>query len=60
VTTLVIGNLGYRAKDLAMRINKSSVSVSRWLSEGRNLQLADPEFRRQLGKLKNSINSPTL
>ncbi len=57
VTTLTVAGLGYRAKDLAEYLDKSSVSVSRWLSEGTRLQLNDPGFRRQLRTLRKSIDS---
>jgi putative transposase len=57
VTTLAVGNLGYRAKDLAEHLDKSSVSVSRWLSEGMQLELVDPEFRRLLKDLRVLVGS---
>lgn len=57
VTTLAIAGLGYRATDLAEYLDKPSVSVSRWLSEGTRLQLNDPIIRRQLRMLRKSINS---
>jgi hypothetical protein len=58
VTTLCLGILGYRARDLARCLDKSSVSVSRWLSEGRQLQLIDPGFRDRLSELKKVAKAP--
>jgi hypothetical protein len=57
VTTVTVGHLGYRAKDLAEHLDKSSVSVSRWLGEGMQLQLIDSGFRRRLRDLRDVLGS---
>ena len=57
VATLAVGNLGCRAKDLATHLDKSSGSVSRWLSQGMQLRLTDRQFRCQLQTLGSLIGS---
>ena len=64
VTTLAVGQFGHRAKDLAEHLNKSSVSVSRWRSEGAQLQVVDPVFRDRLralrGEIQELVDPPSL
>ena len=55
VTTLAVNRFGHRAKDLAAYLDKSSVSVSRWLSEGLQLQAVDPGLRSRLRDLEREI-----
>lgn len=55
LTVLVVNWLGFKAKDLAVFLNKSSVSVSRWRCEGMQLQKSDPGFRYRLRRLQSKV-----
>jgi hypothetical protein len=53
---VAVGHFGHRAKGLASNLDTSSDPVSRWLSEGPQLQTVDPEFRSRLRGLGGEID----
>lgn len=55
LTAVAVGQFGHRVKDLAEYLDKSSVSVSRWLSYGGQLRSFDQEFRSRLRRITAQI-----
>jgi len=55
--TYSVSWLGHSAKKVAGVIDKSPGSVSRWLSEGLELQRSDPDFRLRLSQVAERVNA---
>jgi REP element-mobilizing transposase RayT len=54
--TFAVSWLGFPAKEVAQLLDKASGSVSRWLSEGLELQQTEPSFRSTLDLLAGPYN----
>ena len=50
--TFAVSWLGHPVKDVAAALGKAPGSVSRWLGEGLELQLAEPSFRSGLERMR--------